>query len=203
MKSTGRKIQKEQTKKLLIETAYQIFSERGILNTRMSDIAQAANVSHGTVFLHFSTQEELITEVIEAYCGKIAARTHELAETSVTLRDLLAAHLSGIGEYEPLYIRLVIENRLLPLSARDAWIQIQSAVSFHFSQAIEQEEKKNALVPIPAYLLFNMWTGMIHYYLANSDLFAPDGKVIERYGEFLISNYLQMVCCDPVMKKEG
>lgn len=193
MKKTNRQIQKEQTKDLLTKTAYQIFSERGILNTRISDIAQAANVSHGTVFLHFQSQEELITEVVGMYCGKIAARTHELADSKASLRGMLAAHLAGIEEYEPLYIWLVIENRLLPLSARDAWAQVQSAVSFHFSQAVEREKKAGASVSVPTYLLFNMWIGLVHYYFANSDLFAPDGKIIERYGELLITNYLQMI----------
>lgn len=65
MKKTNRQLQKEQTKELLLKTAYEIFSERGIMNTRMSDIARAAGVSHGTIFVHFQTQEALIEEVIE------------------------------------------------------------------------------------------------------------------------------------------
>ena len=65
MKKTNRQLQKEQTKELLIKTAYMMFSERGIMNTRMSDIAKAAGVSHGTVFAHFLTQEALIENVVE------------------------------------------------------------------------------------------------------------------------------------------
>lgn len=193
MKKTVRQIQKEQTKELLMKTAYEIFSEHGILNTRMSDIAEAAKVSHGTVFLHFKSQEALITEVIETYCGKIAASTHELADSNASVQKILSAHLTAIREYEPFYTRLVIENRLLPVSARDAWIHLQSAAAFHFIQAVEQENSNGIFVSVPANLLFNMWTGLIHYYLANGDLFAPDGKVIERYGEILITNYIKMI----------
>jgi Transcriptional regulator len=193
MGKTIRQLQKEQTKESLLKTAYEYFSEHGILNTRMSDIAQAAGVSHGTVFLHFKSQEALITEVVETYCGKIAARTHELADSRVSVQDILSAHLAGIAEFEPFYTRLVIENRLLPLPARDAWINAQSAISFHFGKAVERERKAGALTEVPAYLLFNMWIGLVHYYLANSDLFAPDGSVIERYGKILVSNYMKMI----------
>ena len=189
MSKTTRQTQKEQTKEALLQTAYVLFSEHGILNTRMSDIAQAAGVSHGTVFLHFKTQEALITEVIEVYCGKIAARTHELTEGCESVQGILRAHLDGIMEFEPFYTNLVIESRLLPLSARDAWVHTQSAVSFHFSTAVERELKTE----IPTSLLFNMWIGLIHYYLANSDLFAPGGKVMERYGETLIENYMKLI----------
>lgn len=193
MKKTIRQLQKEQTKEILLQTAYNFYSAHGILNTRMSDIAQAAGVSHGTVFLHFKTQEALITEVIETYCGKIAARTHELADHCASMREILSAHLAGIMEFEPFYTGLVIENHFLPLPARDAWINLQSAISFHFSQAIERESKAGIIVKVPTYLLFNMWTGLVHYYLANGDLFAPDGKVIERYGETMIENYMKMI----------
>lgn len=192
MKKTARQLQKEQTKDLLVKTAYQLFSEHGILNTRMSDIAQAAGVSHGTVFLHFNTQEIMIAEVVETYCGKIAARTHELADSRCAIQEILLAHLEGIREFEPFYTRLVIENRLLPVAARDAWINMQSAISFHFGQAVEREIRQDG-TDIPLSLLFNTWMGLVHYYLANNDLFAPEESVVRRYGKTLVENYLKMI----------
>lgn len=190
MGKTTRQQRKEKTREALLQTAYKVFSEKGILGTRMSDIAQAAGVSHGTVFLHFETQEALVTQVVEHYCGKIAARTHELSDRSGTLRDILAAHLEGIMAFEPFYTRLVIENRLLPQNARDAWMGVQSAISFHFSRAAARELGS---AETDASLLFNSWTGLVHYYLANGDLFAPEGQVIRRYGETLVNFFLKMI----------
>lgn len=184
-----RQAQKEETRRRLLQTAYETICERGIMNTRVSDIAHAAGVSHGAVFVHFASLEELITEVTEEYGRRIALRTHELASSSASMEALLRAHLAGIGEYEPFYTRLVIENRLLPQTVRDAWIGIQSAISFHFSRAVARE--------LPgaqgdAALLFNTWVGLVHYYLVNADLFAPEGRVIERYAETLIGFYIKM-----------
>ena len=193
MKKNARQIQKEQTRALLLKTAYECFSLHGILSTRMSDIAEAAGVSHGTVFLHFRTQEELVAEVVTACCGEIALRTHELSESCASMRDMLAAHLTGIREYEPFYTRLVVENRLLPEPARDAWANVQSAVSFHFSLVAERELRAGTIRDIPAALLFNLWIGLIHYYLENGDRFAPEGNVVERYGAVWIDTYLKMI----------
>jgi hypothetical protein len=131
---------------------------------------------------------------VEHYCGKIAARTHELSNACSTLRELLTAHLEGISEFEPFYTRLVIENRLLPQGARDAWIGVQSAISLHFSRAAVLETE---CAGKDTTLLFNAWMGMIHYYIVNSDLYAPEGGVIRRYGERLLDFFLSMV------KKEG
>jgi len=196
MKTINRQLQKKQTKEVLLRTAFELFSERGIMNTRMSDIAQAAGVSHGTVFAHFQTQEMLITKVVETYGGKIALRTHELAGSCEHMKEILSAHLAGIMEFEPFYTRLVIENRLLAPTARDVWVSVQSAISFHFSQVAEREIQSGRSINIPTHLLFNIWAGLVHYYLANGDLFAPEGNVIKRYGDTLVENYIKLIQTD-------
>lgn len=193
MKKTSRQLQKEHTKELLLKTAYEVFSERGIMNTRMSDIAQAGGVSHGTMFVHFQTQEALIEEVVGTYAQKIALRTHELAQSCESVEAILRAHLSGIMEFEPFYRRLVIESPLLPTGARDCMVMIQSAVSLHFSSAMQRREKTAEEGDVSVSILFNMWIGLIHYYLVNNDLFAPDGHVIERWGETLLQNFLKLL----------
>jgi len=81
----------------------------------------------------------------------------------------------------------------LPPGARDSFIAVQSAISFHFSQAVQQELKSAKNDEVPSYLLFNMWVGLVHYYLANGDLFAPEGHVIRRYGETLIKSFMKLV----------
>lgn len=190
---SNRQQQKEQTREALLKAAYEVFAHSGITAARMSDVATAAGVSHGTVFAHFATQEALITEVIDTYGGKIALRTHELAGSCEQMEQILRAHLAGIAEFEPFYTRLVIENRLLPPAARDVWIGIQSAISFHFSQVAARDAKAGRIIAHPAHLLFNTWLGLVHYYLANGDLFAPEGNVIGRYGDTLVESYLKLI----------
>ncbi|MDF2869712.1 MAG: regulatory protein TetR [Anaerocolumna sp.] len=188
-KPTARQLKKEQTKALLINTAFDIFSSQGFLNTRMSDIAKAAGVSHGTVFLHFNTQEEFIAEVVNHFCSKIALRTHELSESSSSLKELLIAHLDAITEYEAFYTRLVIESRMLSQEVRDTFIIVQSAISLHFSRVLE----KNRKTSISPAVLFNMWIGLIHHYLLNGDVFAPEGSVIATYKSALTDAFVSLL----------
>lgn len=104
MVETKRQEQKRLTRKHLIEIAIKQFGENGIIKTRTSDIAKAANVSHGTVFAHFSTQEELLISVIEEFGNRIAQRLHELVNTNSSLSEVLEAHITGLIEFEPFFI---------------------------------------------------------------------------------------------------
>jgi AcrR family transcriptional regulator len=190
---TRRQIQKESTRKQILETAIKHFAEYGIITSKTSDIARAATVAHGTIFAHFPNQEALLNAVIEEFGIRVSSRLHELAASNTSLRDILEAHIEGLKEYEAFYTRLVMERRLLPDDARNTFILIQSSISFHISQAAEKEMKAGSIITCPVHLLFNTWAGLVHYYLTNGDLFAPAGLVLERYGEELIDHYMRLI----------
>jgi AcrR family transcriptional regulator len=193
MAGTARNRQRENTRGRIVEAAYAQFCARGILSTRMEDVARAAGVSHGTVFLHFKTQEALVAGVIGIYGMRICARMHELAGEGSGVRAMLAAHIRGIGEFEPFYTRLIAEAGMLPEACRSAWVGVQSALSFHLGSAAEADMAAGKIRTMPVHLLFNGWAGLLHYYLMNGGLFAPEGGVVARYGKELLDHYLKLI----------
>ncbi|MBU3187601.1 TetR/AcrR family transcriptional regulator [Clostridium estertheticum] len=193
MLETKRQKQKKLTKKHLIEIAIKQFGENGIITTPTADIAKAAKVSHGTVFAHFSTQEELLISVIEEFGNRITQRLHELVDTNSSLFEVLEAHIEGLIEFEPFYTRLIIERRLLPESVCNTYIMIQSTISFHISIAAEKEIKQGTIRKVPIHLIYNTWIGLIHYYITNGDLFSPNGSVLKQYRHELLQHYINLI----------
>jgi AcrR family transcriptional regulator len=55
----------EERKAQIIQAATEVFSKQGLANTRMDDIAAAANLSKGTLYLYYKSKEELTTAIIE------------------------------------------------------------------------------------------------------------------------------------------
>lgn len=55
-------------KQEILETAMQIFEEKGIQKTSMSDIANKAGVAKGLLYYYFASKEALLNEVIEDLC---------------------------------------------------------------------------------------------------------------------------------------
>ncbi|MCX8131991.1 MAG: TetR/AcrR family transcriptional regulator [Clostridia bacterium] len=193
MSKTQRQQQKENTRQLIIDVALKQFAKDGLTAARTSDIANAAKVSHGTVFAHFPTREILLDTVIEEFGMRITNRLHELVSENCGIKEALEAHVKGLSEYEGFYTRLVSEARLINESSRNSLIMIQSAISFHISQVAEREVKAGKIRPISVALLFNTWVGLVHHYLINSDLFAPESPVLERYGKQLIEHFINLI----------
>lgn len=193
MIKSQRQDQKDQTRKCIVEAALQQFAKDGLTAAKTSDIAMAAKVSHGTIFVHFPTRENLLDTVIEEFGMRISRRLHELADKNCSMEEVLKAHLKGVAEYESFYTRLVTENRLLSESSRNTLIIIQSSISFHILQIAEKEMKAGVLRSIPYDLLFNTWIGLVHHYLANGDLFAPGVSVVEQHGNRLVDYFINLI----------
>ncbi|MGO4325636.1 TetR/AcrR family transcriptional regulator [Cupriavidus sp. 2TAF22] len=86
----------------LVAAALELFVERGYAATRLEDVAAAAGVSKGTVYLYFANKEELFKTVVRENLGPALARGVDLVETfegttAELLRELLRGWWGLIG----------------------------------------------------------------------------------------------------------
>ncbi len=193
MKDSKRQVQKANTRKKIIETAYRIFSEKGF-SVATSVIAKEAGVSHGSIFVHFPTLNDLLVCLLSDFGDKIGGSLHILTKRYDSIESLLEEHLNVLEEYEAFYTRLISEMNLLPDEAKSTFVMIQSTVAFHFSSRIEREIETGAVKKLPTHMLFNTWLGLVHYYLLNREFFSgPNESVLRRYKPVLISTYINLI----------
>ncbi len=60
----------------LLRAAEEVFAERGLTGARVEEIARRAGVSKGAFYLHFSSKEEALKQVVETFlarCGSFIA----------------------------------------------------------------------------------------------------------------------------------
>jgi AcrR family transcriptional regulator len=192
MKQNKRQIQKESTRKLILQSAYQVYSNKGFgATTNM--IAKEAQISHGNIFVHFPTVEDLQKCLLEQFGTDINKQLHELSENNNSIEDILNAHIDILIEHQNFYKRLVSESSLLPEQTKYVYISIQSSVSFHLSQVIGKYQNEGKMKMLPMHFIFNSWLGLLHYYLSNQELFAPDGSVLNRYKKELVNNFINLL----------
>lgn len=185
--------QKEQTRRKIIRAANLLFSKQGFARINTAAVAAKAGVSHGSIFVHFKGRDELIAAVIEEFGRSTARHMHELAESQASLRAILAAHLGCIRHNEPFYSQLIREYSSLPHRAQMEVVALQSVISHHVYLAAEIEVRAKSIKPIAPDLLFNTWIALVNYYLANRDLFATRGSVIDENGKKLLDHFLDLV----------
>jgi AcrR family transcriptional regulator len=118
-----RELKKEQTRQLIVDTAWRLFSDRGFDDVTVTEVAREAQVAKATVFNYFPTKEDLFFPRLEDFGARMveAVATRDPGETALTAfrRHLLA--IGGLlerveaGDAEALH-RLRTVNRVIAAS---------------------------------------------------------------------------------------
>jgi AcrR family transcriptional regulator len=98
-----RRRRKEARPAELLEAALALFVEKGFAATKSEEVARAAGVSKGTLYLYFPSKEELLKAVIQHFLGsEIAAGIEEAAAldgpTPPMMEELLVAWWTRVYE---------------------------------------------------------------------------------------------------------
>jgi AcrR family transcriptional regulator len=98
-----RRRRKEARPAELLEAALALFVEKGFAATKSEEVARAAGVSKGTLYLYFPSKEELLKAVIQHFLGnEIAAGAEEAATlegpTALVMEESLVAWWTRIYE---------------------------------------------------------------------------------------------------------
>ncbi|GAA3853381.1 TetR/AcrR family transcriptional regulator [Saccharothrix violaceirubra] len=96
MPPTGR-ADARRNRELLLEAAHSLFTEVGVTDAAMNDVARRAGVGPGTLWRHFPNKDALLAEVIGADLDRLA----DLADATSgdRLRDWVGALVAHIARY--------------------------------------------------------------------------------------------------------
>ena len=72
------------TRDNLIDIARQLFAHKGIENTTMNDIAQAAEKGRRTIYTYFKNKKDIYNAVIESESDKVIKKLSEIVSLSIT-----------------------------------------------------------------------------------------------------------------------
>lgn len=193
MEKITRKAQKERTRQGLVDQAELLFAANGISNTATADIAKALKVSHGTIFVHFSTREELIKAVVDSFGEKLSSALGARFSDDHKLRDLLKAHLSVLAEHEDFYMRFISESQFLPPHIRSIFYSMNASLSYRFYRAAKSDMDKGFIKKMTQVHFFNTWMGLVHYYVMNRDLFSDKTPILENVCDELLRHFFNLI----------
>lgn len=85
----------------ILDAAMAVFAEKGFFVSRISDIADRANVADGTVYLYFKNKDEILATAIntafDTFMNNARTELKTIAEPAQRLRALARLHLEALG----------------------------------------------------------------------------------------------------------
>ena len=99
----------------ILDAAVAVFAEKGFFTSRISDIADRANVADGTVYLYFKNKEQILMTAIntafDAFMRHARTELEKLASPAERLRRLAFLHLDALGSNRNLAVVFQMELR--------------------------------------------------------------------------------------------
>ena len=99
----------------ILRAAIDVFAGRGFFNAQVADVARAAGVAAGTVYLYFKSKDDLLVSIFERSMreGLTTGRAAvvDLRDPRERLRRLARAHLARLGSDRNLAIVFQVELR--------------------------------------------------------------------------------------------
>ena len=99
----------------ILRSAIKVFAQKGYFNSKVADIAKAAGIADGTVYLYFKSKDEILHSIFDRAMEEfIAEGKREIAEIETAdgrLRRIAQLHLEKLGADRDLAIVFQVELR--------------------------------------------------------------------------------------------
>jgi len=99
----------------ILRAATDVFAGRGFFNAQVADVARAAGVAAGTVYLYFRSKDDLLVSIFERTMREALADGQQavasLRDPAERLRRLARLHLARLGRDRNLAIVFQVELR--------------------------------------------------------------------------------------------
>ncbi|MFW5628580.1 MAG: TetR/AcrR family transcriptional regulator [Candidatus Cloacimonadaceae bacterium] len=112
---TKRAANRRNRREMILEKAIEVFAKNGSQGSTIADIARAAGIAQGTVYVYFDSKEDLLNEcmheIIDPEIEAIIARTQDIEDTMERLFEFFNEHINLVKN-KPFIARLLtMENR--------------------------------------------------------------------------------------------
>ncbi|MEP1095522.1 MAG: TetR/AcrR family transcriptional regulator [Cyclobacteriaceae bacterium] len=165
-------------KEEILEEAFAQFSERGIGETKIDDIAAALKVSKKTIYAHFKSKIELLEEACRWKLTVISSKAQKVVETDTCIISKFIMYLEIIvNDVNDISVKMtngVLEDRERLMKIVNDYLK--GAVYERFSFLMEQgkSEGKINIATDPAASLIIYWETLSTFLFARPDRHIPE-----------------------------
>ena len=158
-----------------LKAALELISEQGFHGTPMSQIAQKAGVSIGTIYHYFSGKDDLLNALYIDIKSRLARYVLQNYSCEMTVRKAFKHILSGVVRYcieNPAELSFAEQYENSPLitdATRKEISHISEPMTELFRRAMEQELIKALPVPMLNTLILSAVIGLAKLYLSGPE----------------------------------
>ncbi len=185
------------TRDELIETAAQVFRQKGYHGASMEDIAVAVDLSKATLYHHFSSKQEILLEILDRalqlLLEKISAITEQNISADKKLRLMIRQYLQILAENVDLAAVLLFEHRALERRQHARHVPNRDKFESLWKDVVAEGVSKKAFKCDDPSMTVRALLGMLNWTIT---WYSPDGdksieEIADDYSNLLLNGLLK------------
>jgi AcrR family transcriptional regulator len=134
------RLRDEKKKRMIVQTAVRLFSEQPFHKVRLDDVAAAAGVGKGTVYIYFKSKEDLYySSVYDGFADLVTSLGGQLKEQRGPFSDTLKLIIKSLVEFSIRYPQLFEVMRTVGVpDASSEWDAKRREISSLIENVIRQ-----------------------------------------------------------------
>ncbi|MFZ8786344.1 TetR/AcrR family transcriptional regulator [Thermocrinis sp.] len=78
---------RQNTKEKILESALKLFSEKGIRETTIKDIAKEVGITEGAIYRHFVSKDQIVSTLFSTYAERLYKELISVVEENTSIKN--------------------------------------------------------------------------------------------------------------------
>lgn len=193
-------VDKKAKKREIVQAAVKIFAKRGVANTKMADIAQAAGIGKGTIYEYFKDKNEIFTESFSRFLDMtdtiIGKRLLRLSDPVQKLKAMVSGFTEIISDFGYDYIEVMFEfwaegirskheNGVELIDLNKYYVDYRRITKAILDEGVRLGKFKEMDTQLTASILIGAFDGLMLQWVLDQSIFSIDEAVTHLLDEFL------------------
>jgi AcrR family transcriptional regulator len=192
-KQNSRKIQAEERRLQILDTALKIFAARGFKGTSIKDIAEAANISQGLMYHYFASKEGLLEATVEhhSFLPQLRQILNEANSRSMSeVFNNLATGFLGMLDDKDQLLKIFMQEIGTNPEVRKAWSKLVHEGVSRLQQYLDARVAGGELRPHKTEVTARGILGIIFMYHLTQDVFSTSHVTKEEFVKEALDNLM-------------
>jgi AcrR family transcriptional regulator len=195
--ATNMRLRDENKRKTIVQVAGKLFADRPFHQVRLEEVAQAAGIGKGTVYIYFKSKEELYYSLLyDGFADLVEQLEQRLAQAELTFSDKIRVIVHGLIDFSIRHPQLaeVMRNTAVP-DADSQWGSKRRELTSLIERVIRQGVDAASLVDPRPDLTALYFLGMVRAVL----VYTPnhrDGDALAKHLSGIILNGIALPKAD-------
>jgi AcrR family transcriptional regulator len=192
-------------KEQILQTAVNLFSQRGFKGTTTKEIAKAAGVSEAIIFRHFATKDELYGAILDSKSCRDGLRqypweSNEILQEAIRAKDdfgvfynlalqAMDNHHKDVGFMRLLFYSALEEHELAERFFGEFITQIYGFIG----EYVRERQNDGAMREVNPRIVVRAFLGMLIHHSLNNILWDKGRRILNITNEEAAKNFAEIV----------